>query len=216
MQYELTKKRRISIKNQTESNKEIKQNERRQEKENIIDEDIDVGRFCELATSDKTYVNGLNLHEIKNEFLLDSKGDFESNGIKLIGPIEHKTNIRFKSMDYFEAYINAIDYDHDSEDVIFTGYFYKLITPQFKRVNRSQYGKGKIFVHDVVEYIGNSCYIPTGCNCFIKRFKYFTNKDYTEKFLTFIRTEQRRSNAMLAARIQPFCRKNNIIIGCSD
>ena len=174
----------------------------------MIDEDIDVGRFFELATSDRIYVNGLNLHEIENDFLLDSKGDFESNWLKLIGPIEHKTNIRFKNMLFFETYINAIDIDHDSEDVSFTEYFYKLITPQFNRVNRFQYGKGIKFMHDVVEYIGNSCYNPTGCNCFTKRVKYFTNKDYTEKILTFIRTEQRRSNVMLFARIKPFCRKN--------
>ena len=44
----------------------------------------------------------------------------------------------------------------------------------------------------------------------------FTKKDYTEEFLTFIRTEQRRSNVMTAARIQPFCRKHNINIGCYD
>ena len=40
----------------------------------------------------------------------------------IIGPIEHKTDIRFKNMDDFETYINAIDNDYDSDDVIFTGY----------------------------------------------------------------------------------------------
>ena len=34
--------------------------------------------------------------------------------------------------------------------------------------------------------------------------------------MTFIRTEQRRSNVMTSARIQPFCRKYNINIGCFD
>ena len=52
--------------------------------------------------------------------------------------------------------------------------------------------------------------------CFIKCTKYFTEKDYTEEFLTFIRTEQRRSNVMISAGSQPFCRKNNINIGCFD
>ena len=50
----------------------------------------------------------------------------------------------------------------------------------------------------------------------MKCINYFTKKDYTEEFLTFIRTEQRRSNVMTAARIQPFCRKHNINIGCYD
>ena len=40
------------------------------------------------------------------------------------GPTEHKTNIRFKNMDDFESYINAIDLDYDSEDVLFTTYVY--------------------------------------------------------------------------------------------
>ena len=64
------------IRRKTESNREIKRNERRQKRENMI-EDIDIGRFFELATTDRKYVNGLNLHEIKNEFLEDYTGDFE-------------------------------------------------------------------------------------------------------------------------------------------
>ena len=39
-----------------------------------------------------------------------------------IGPVEHKTNIRFKIMDDFESYINATDVDYGSKDVTLTGY----------------------------------------------------------------------------------------------
>ena len=74
----------------------------------------------EVATSNKIYVNGLNLHEIKNEVLLDYTSDFELNGSVLIGHIEHKTTIRFRNMDDFESYINAKDNKYDSDDVIFT------------------------------------------------------------------------------------------------
>ena len=35
-------------------------------------------------------------------------------------------------------------------------------------------------------------------------------------FLTFIRTEEERSNVMTFARMQPFCKKHNINIGCYD
>ena len=52
--------------------------------------------------------------------------------------------------------------------------------------------------------------------CFIKCIKYFNEKDYTEEFLTFIRTEQRRSNVMTSARFQPICGKYNINIDCFD
>ena len=169
-------------------------------------EDINIDRFFELATTDREYVNGLNLHEIKNDILEDCTGDFELIGSMLVGEIEQKkTNIRFRNVDDFESSINAIDNSgYDSDDIIFTGWLYKLNTPEFKKVNRSQYGRGTDFKQDIVEYIGNSCYIPTSGNCFIKFINYFTKKDYTEEFLTFL----------TSARIQPFCRKHNINIGC--
>ena len=213
-EYELNKRRKL-IRRQNESNREKKQNERRQKRENIV-EDVDLGRFFELATSSKIYVNNLNLHEIKNEILQDYTGDFELNGKMIIGPTEHKTNIRFKNMDDFENYINAIDVDYDSEDVTFTGYVYKLNTPHFKVVKRSAYGKGTNYMQEIVEYHGRNCYIPTSGMCFIKCINYFTKKDYTEEFLTFIRSEQRRSNVMTSARVGSFCRKYNINIGCFD
>ena len=71
-------------------------------------------------------------------------------------------------------------------------------------------------MQDIVEYHGQNCYIPTSGMCFIKCINYFTEKDYTEEFLTFIRSEQRRFNVMTSARIQPFCKKHNINIGCFD
>ena len=203
------------IRKQNESNREIKRNERRQRRESLV-EDVDIGRFFELATSNKIYVNNLNLHEIKNEILQDYTGDFELNGEMIIGSIKRKTNVRFKNMNDFENYINAIDIDYDSEDVTFTGYVYKLNTPHFKVVKRSAYGRGTNYMQEIVEYHGQNCNIPTSGMCFIKCINYFTKKDYTEEFLTFIRSEQRRSNVTTSARIQPFCRKYNINIGCFD
>ena len=170
------------IKKQNESNGEIKQNERRHKSENIV-EDIDIGRFFELAITDRKYVNGLNLHEIKNETLEDCTGNFELIKSMLVGEIEEKTNIRFKNVDDFESYNNDVDNsDYDSEDVIFTGWLYKLNTPELKKVNRSQYGRGTDFKQDIVEYIGSNCYIPTSGKCFIKCIKYFTKKIIQKNF----------------------------------
>ena len=171
----------------------------------------------ELATTNKRYINGFHLNEIENEILKDYTGDFELIGSMLIGEIEQKTNIRFENVDEFETHINAIDNSgYDSGDVIFTGLLYKLNTPEFNKVNRSQYGKGTDFKQDIVEYIGKNYYIPTSANCFKKCINYFTIKDYTQEFLTFIQTEQRRSNVMTSARIQPFSGKYNINVGCYD
>ena len=114
------KKRRKLIRRQTESNKEIKQNEKRQKRENMV-EDIDISKFFELATTNKKYVNGLNLHEIKSEVFGDYTGEFVLIGSLLIGELDQKTKIRFKNINDFEIYINAIDNGgYDSEDVIFT------------------------------------------------------------------------------------------------
>ena len=44
---------------------------------NVLEEDIDLGRFFELATTNRKYVNGLNLHESKSENLEGHTGDFE-------------------------------------------------------------------------------------------------------------------------------------------
>ena len=159
-------------------------NERRQERENMVD-DFYLGRFFELITSNKIYVNNLNLHEIKNEILQGYTGDFELNGKMIIGPVEHKTNIRFKNMNDFEKYINAIDNDYDSEDVTFTGYLYKLDIPHFKVVKRSTYGRGTNYMQEILEYHGRNCYIPTSGMCFIKCINYFTKKRLHRRISNF-------------------------------
>ena len=120
-----------------------------------------------LKELNKIEVINKNLHQIK-EILEDYTGDFELIGKMIIGPVEHKTNIRFENMDDFERYINAIDIDYDSNDVIFTGYVYKLKTPQFKVVKRSAYGRGTNYMQEIVEYQEQNCYIPTSGMCFIK------------------------------------------------
>ena len=116
-------------------------------------------------------------------------------------------------MDDFEAYINSIDQDYDSEDAIFNGYIYKLDTPQFNKVNRSQYGNGCGFDKIIIEYQSNNCFIPTKGYCFVKCINYLTGQDYKEQYLDFIRNENRRTNIMTMARIQPCLRKLGIDLG---
>ena len=161
----------------------------------------------ELKELNKIQVIDKNLHEIKQEILIDYVGEFEMVGNLKVGDQICQTKIRFRNMDDFEAYINSIDQDYDSEDAIFNGYFYKLDTPQFKKVNRSQYGNGCDFKHEIIEYKGNNCYIPTKGYCFVKCINFLTGEDYKEQYLEFIRNETRRSNIMTMARIQP-CLKN--------
>ena len=114
----------------------------------------------ELKELTKIQVIDKNSHEIKQEILLDYEGEFEMFGNLKVGDQIRQTHIRFKNTSDYEAYINSIDQDYDSEDSIFNGYIYKINTPQFNKVNRSQYGNGCDFDKIFVEYRGNNCYIP--------------------------------------------------------
>ena len=69
-----------------------------------------------------------------------------------VGDQIRQTVTRFKNMDNFEAYIKSINQAYDSEDTIFNGYIYKLDTPQFNKVNRSQYGNGCDFKDEHIDY----------------------------------------------------------------
>ena len=124
-----------------------------------------------------------------------------------------QTHTIFTNMDEYESYINAIDEGYDAEDAFFNVYTCNLITPQFNKVNRSQYGNVCDFKQEIIEYRGNICFIPTKGYCFVKCIKYLTEQEYREQYLDFIRSEERRSNVMTKARFQPFCRANNINLG---
>ena len=85
----------------------------------------------------------------------------------VIGPVEHKTIIRFRKLDNFESYINTIDIDYDSEDVTFTGYVFKQYRPQLNVVKRSAYSKSTNHNKKFVENHAQNCYLPTSGKGFI-------------------------------------------------
>ena len=114
-----------------------------------------------LKELNKIQVIDKNLHEIKNKIILHYVGAFEIVGNLKVGDQIKQTNNRFRNMDDFEACINSIDEGYDAEDANFNGYIYKLDTPQFNKVNRSQYGIGCDYKHEIIKYRGNDCLIPT-------------------------------------------------------
>ena len=122
----------------------------------------------------KVQVNNNYLHEIKREILLDYEGVFEMVGNLKVGDQIRHNHSRFRNMDDFEAYINSIDQEYDSEDAIFNGFNDKLDTPQFIKVNRSQYANGCSFDKIIVEYLGKNCFKEG--YCFIKRIDYLTGR----------------------------------------
>ena len=135
---------------------------------------------------------------------MDYTGEFEMVGNLKVGDQIRQTESRFRNMDDFESFINAIDEGYDAEGAIFNGYIYKLNTPQLNKVNRSQYGNVCDFKHASFEYRCNNCYIPTKGYCFFKCINFITCEAYKQQYLDFIRNEKRRSNIMTKARIQPF------------
>ena len=54
--------------NELKKTNKMKESKKR---ENLVEENIDICRHSELGTSDKIWLTGLNLHEIKIENLLD-------------------------------------------------------------------------------------------------------------------------------------------------
>ena len=117
------------IRKQNDINKKIKQSERSRNIHNTTqEEDIDLGSFFELTTSNKKYFNRLNLHEIKNEISEDCTGDFEMIAFRLIGELEQKTYIRLGNFEDFETHNNSTDVEYDSENVVFTWWLYKSNT----------------------------------------------------------------------------------------
>ena len=161
------------------------------------------------------HVVNKNLHEIENEILLDFTGEIEMVSTLKVVDQSRQTHIRFRYISDYEAYINAIDEGYDA-DSFFNGYIYKINTPQFNFVDRSQYGNGCDFKHGIIEYQCNNCFIPTKGYCFVNCINFLTGEDYTQQYLDFIWNEKRRSNYMTMARIQPFFRAKNINLGYYD
>ena len=122
----------------------------------------------ELKEFKKTHVVNKNLHEIKNEILVDYAGEFENVGELSIGDHIRQTHLRSRNINDYESYIKAIDQDYESEDAISNGYIYKVNTLPLNLVIISQYGKGCDFKHEIIEYRRNICFIPTKGYCFVK------------------------------------------------
>ena len=97
-------------------------------------------------------------------------------------------HMRFRKNKDYEAYINILDAGYDSEDALCSGFFYKLITPHFNKVNRSQNRNGCDFKHEISEDHGDNFFIPTKSCCFVKCNIFLTGQYYKQQYLDFIRS----------------------------
>ena len=106
----------------------------------------------------------------------------------IIGEHIRKTHNRFRSTNDYEAYINTISMNFDSEASFFTDVIYKLDLPVTNMFNRSKRGKFTDFRKDYCKVFGNICYIhiPPSHYCFIKRINYLTGKNHMHKCSGFV------------------------------
>ena len=105
----------------------------------------------------KVHIIDENLHEIKQEILVEYGGEYEKLEKIPNGDQTRKTFIKFRHITDYEAYINAIDHVYESEGAIFIICVYELNTHQFNLVKRSQYRNVCNFKQQIIEYRGKNC-----------------------------------------------------------
>ena len=143
-----------------------------------------------LKESNKIQVIDKNSHEIKQIMLRDYKGELEMLRKLSVGDRIRTTHNRFRNITDYEAYICSIDEGYDAEVSIFNGYIYLKNTLQFNSVNTSQYGNGCDSKHEIIEYRGKNCVIPTKGYCFIKCFNSLTGDDYKQQGLALLEVKK--------------------------
>ena len=180
------------------------------------DEEIDLGLFLELAEENKIIYNQTPVSTLIEE-MEKLKNGFFTNGYFTLGEEgEIDTNRFFKDSNELAKFIDKIlDKYDDHPSIYYTGNIYRYFK-NFKRVNRSEHGRGANEFNNILEYKGINCYIPDGNGCFLKCINYIFEKDFSAEYFEFIKSYKRRPNVMSRCRIPEFCKRYKIDIGIYD
>ena len=180
------------------------------------DDEIDFGLFLELAEENKIIYNQTPVNTLI-QVMEQLKNGFLTNGYFSLGDeAENDTNRLFKDSDELAKFIDKIlDKYDDHPSIYYTGSIYRYFR-NFKRVNRSEYGRGANEFNNILEYEGKSCYIPSGNGCFLKCINYLFDKDFSIEYFEFLKSYKRRPNVMARCRIPEFCKRYKIDIGIYD
>ena len=178
--------------------------------------EIDLGLFLELAEENKIIYNQVPIN-ILIEDMEKFKNGFFTNGYFTLGEEgEIDTNRFFKNSNELAKFIDKIlDKYDDHPSIYYTGNIYRYFK-NFKRVNRSEHGRGANEFNDIQEYKGNNSYISSGNGCFLKCINYIFNKDFNKEYFEFIKSYKRRTNVTPRCRIPEFCKRYKIDIGIYD
>ena len=180
------------------------------------DNEIDLGLFLELAEENKIIYNQVPIN-ILIEDMEKLKNGFFTNGYFGVGEEGEIDTFRFfKNSDELAKFIDKIlDKYDDHPSIYYTGNICRYFR-NFKRVNRSDHGRGATEFNDILEYEGERCYIPSGNGCFLKCIYYIFDKDFSTEYFEFIKSYKRRPNVMARCRIPEFCKRCKIDIGIYD
>ena len=178
--------------------------------------EIDLGLFLELAEENKIIYNQTPINN-RIEDMEKLTNGFFTNGYFTLGEEgEINTNRFFEDSNELAKFIDKIlDKYDDHPSIYYTGNIYRYFK-NFKRVNRSEHGRGANELNNILEYKGKNCYIPSGNGCFLKCINYIFNKDFSKEYFEFIKSYKRRPNVMARCRIPEFCKRYKIDIGIYD
>ena len=142
------------------------------------------------------------------------RNGFFTNGYFTLGEDgEIDTNRFLKDSKELAKFIDKIlDKYDDHPSIYYTGNIYRYFR-NFKRVTRSEHGRGANEFNNILEYTGNNCYIPSGNGCFLKCINFIFDKDFSTEYFEFIQSYKRRTNVMTQCRIPEFCKRYKLDIG---
>ena len=176
--------------------------------------EIDLGLFLELAEENKIIYNQVPIN-ILIEDMEKLKNGFFTNGYFILSDDDGEidTNRFLKNSDEIAKFIDKIlDKYDDHPSIYYTGNIYRYFR-NFKRVKRSDHGRGANEFNNIEEYEGKNFYIPSGNGCFLKCINYNFDKDFGIEYFEFIKSYKRRPNVMSRCRIPEFCKRYKIDIG---
>ena len=185
-------------------------------KEQEEENEIDLGLFLELAEENKIIYNQVPINTLIDDMEKLKNGFFTNGYFTLVEEGEIDTNRFFKDSDKLAKFIDKIlDKYDDHPSIYYTGNIYRYFK-NYKRINRSEHGRGANEFNNIEEYNGENCYIPSGNGCFLKCINYIFDKDFSIEYFEFIKSYKRRSNVMSQCRIPEFCKRYKIDIGIYD
>ena len=169
--------------------------------------EIDLGLFLVLAEENKIFYNQTPVNTLMENMQKLRNGFFTNDYFSLGDDGEIDTNRFFKDTDELAKFIDKIlDKYDDHPSIKYTGNLYRYFR-NFKRVTRSEHGRGANEFINILEYEGENCYIPSGNGCFLKCKYYIFKKDFSMEYFEFIQSNKRRTNVMTQCRIPEFCKR---------